>query len=621
MFFSSLNTNPIISNNHLEQIAGHRWLSNINKIDYAFQPIVNIHTGVCFGYEALLRDYVTAGFRSVDEFFDQAFSDNMLYHVEVMLRRKALEKFSKIPWNKQVKFFFNLDNRVLNTKDYMPGNTLALLGQHNLSQDTICFEISEKHELHNSNEAVEILNAYRSQGFKIAVDDCGTGFAGLKLLYHTRPDFIKIDRFFIQDITNDAGKRLFVSSILNLAHLMGSIVIAEGVETEQEYYCCRNIGCDMIQGYLIQYPEADISRLSQCYDHIRILSEKEQRKEKFGDESLIDLELDIVEPIMNYCNVHEAFERFKSRQDACIFPVINQNHEPLGVISEKSFKEYNYSRFGSELLRNPGIGKNLNKFILRYPIADIHTPVEKILEIYSSNEKMEGIIIADNMKYKGFLSAHSLLKILNEKNIATARDQNPLTRLPGNTVIHRYISEAIRETETQYIFVYFDIDNFKPFNDMYGFRQGDRVILLFSELLRTWTQYSNRFAGHMGGDDFFMGIQATSPVKVHSDVVNMANQFRNDVESFYDPDAREKRFIVAKDRKGLQCEFPLMTFSAVVMELPAKRKREYTTDEISRVMAKNKKIAKSSPEKLSLIRIEDTESNAPPPFQANVSSK
>lgn len=606
MLIASFNTNSMPVSVVREQLSGTRWSSSLDRIDYAFQPIVNIHTGVCYGYEALLRNYETAKFGSIDEFFDQAFNDKLLYPVELELRRIAIQKFSQLEWKKNVKLFFNLDNRVLNTKDYMPGNTLAILRDYNLSRDSLCFEISEKHELHNSGEAVSILNAYRSQGFKIAVDDCGTGFAGLKLLYHTRPDFIKIDRFFIQDITNDAGKRMFVSSILNMAHLMGSIVIAEGVETEQEYYSCHNIGCDMIQGYMIQQPESDISELRQNYDHIRKLSEKEQRKENFGDKKLIDLELDAIEPIMNHCNVYEAFERFKSRQDNSIFPVINQNQEPLGVISEKSFKGYAYSRFGSELLRNPGIGKNLNKFILRYPIADIHTPVEKILEIYSQNEKLAGIIIADNMKYKGFLSAHSLLKVLNEKNLAIARDQNPLTKLPGNTLIHKYISEALRETETQYIFVYFDLDNFKPYNDKYGFRQGDRVILLLSELLRARTQYSNRFVGHVGGDDFFMGIQTAPLEKVHSDVVDIANQFKSDVESFYDSEAREKGFIVAKDREGRQTEFPLLTFSTVIIELPANRQRVYITDEISSIMAKNKKIAKNSNEKICLIRIADT---------------
>ena len=67
---------------------------------------------------------------------------------------------------------------------------------------------------------------------------------------------------------------------------------------------------------------------------------------------------------------------------------------------------------------------------------------------------------------------------LSEKNIAIARDQNPLTKLPGNTLITAYISETLNDLENTYVYVYFDFDNFKPFNDSYGFRIGDRAILL-----------------------------------------------------------------------------------------------------------------------------------------------
>lgn len=596
----------------MTDILGSDWLSRLSYTDFAFQPIVNIHTGICYGYEALLRNFEAAGFASVDDLFDRAYRDHVLYAVELALREKAICKFSQLEWKNHVKLFFNLDNRVLSAKAYKPGNTVNILKYHNLSQDSLCFEISERHELPHAKKAIDILNAYRSQGFKIAVDDCGTGFAGLKLLYYTKPDFIKIDRFFIQDITHDPNKRLFVSSIVNLAHVMGSIVVAEGVETKEEYYSCLNIGCDLIQGYLIQYPETDIGRLLKRYDHIREFCEKDRRKDKFGDKKLIDTEIEYIEPISSNCNAFEIIEKFKSRTSSSFFPVVNNNNEPLGIISEKSFKEYTFSRYGAELLQNPAIGRNLSKFITKYPIADIHTPVEKILEIYSHNENMEGIIIVDNLRYKGFLSARSLLKVLNEKNVAIARDQNPLTKLPGNTLIHRYISESLHDAESEYAFVYFDLDNFKPFNDTYGFRRGDRVILLFAELLRAWT-LNGRFAGHIGGDDFFMGIQGLGLEKVYDLIIRMTKQFRNDVESFYDQDAIENGYIIAKDRKGNTTTFPLLTVSAVILYLPPHRTSVCSSEYISNIIAKKKKLAKNDSEKVCIVNIGDSNdfSNVP----------
>ncbi|MFH0996469.1 MAG: bifunctional diguanylate cyclase/phosphodiesterase [Pseudomonadota bacterium] len=591
----------------MTQTLSETWLSRIfNDIDYAFQPIVNIHSGVCYGYEALLRNHVAAGFSSIAELFDAAHKDQVLHGVDLFLREKAITKFTKLEWKHQVKLFFNLDNRVLNSTDYKPGNTLNQLKFANMSQDAFCFEISERHELPQNKVVADVLNNYRAQGFKIAVDDCGAGFAGLKLLYYIRPDFIKIDRFFIQDITTDLNKRIFVSSLVNLAHILGSIVIAEGVETKQEYYSCRNIGCDLIQGYLVQRPTTDINQLKIRYDHIHALSEDEQRKDKSGDKNLIDTQMEYIDPVISCENVFNVFEKFKSQQQHSFFPVINNNQEPLGIISDKSFKNYSFSRFGSQLLQNPSIGKDLNRFITKFPIADIHTPVEKILEIYTQNEHIEGIIIVENLKYKGFLNARSLLKVLNEKNLSIARDQNPLTKLPGNTLIHKYVSEAMLETDIPYYLVYFDFDNFKPYNDTYGFRQGDRVILLFSELLKSRAINLYGFAGHIGGDDFFMGVKGLDLNKVYAKVQKLVKRFKNDVTSFYDSEAIEKGCILAKDRDGKKVCFPLMTVSAVILELPASRSFFYSVEEIGKKMADKKKAAKNCAEKVCVVRVTDT---------------
>jgi diguanylate cyclase (GGDEF)-like protein len=589
----------------MTQIPNEIWLSRIAQIDYAFQPIVNIHSGVCYGYEALLRNHEAAGFSSIFEFFDTAYDDHVLHSIDLQLREIAINKFSQLEWKNKVKLFFNLDNRLLNSADYKPGNTLNQLKFSDLSQDSVCFEISERHELNHNKEITAVLNHYRSQGFKIAVDDCGAGFAGLKLLYYIRPDFIKIDRFFIQDITDDLNKRIFVSSLVNLAHILGSIVIAEGVETVKEFYSCRNIGCDLIQGYLVQRPVVDIGQLKIQYDQIKALSEEEQRKDKSGDKNLIDMQMEFIEPVLSSADVFTVFEQFKTRQHRTFFPVVNNNQEPLGIISDKSFKNYTFSRFGSQLLQNPSIGKNLSRFITRFPIADIHTPVEKILEIYTQNEHIEGIIIVDNLKYKGFLNAHSLLKVLNEKNLTIARDQNPLTKLPGNTLINKYVSEAMLETNTTYFMVYFDFDNFKPYNDTYGFRQGDRVILLFSELLKTRAQNLNGFAGHIGGDDFFMGVKGIDLKECYSNVQKLVGRFKNDVSSFYDSEAIERECIVAKDRDGRKVSFPLMTVSAVILELPSPRSIVHSVEEIGKKMADKKKPAKISAEKICVVRLND----------------
>ncbi len=583
------------------------WQSAVSRLEYALQPIINIHTGSCYGVEALLRGIEFTGFSSIGAVFDKAHHDGVLHDIDLLLREKALQKFINIPNGSGIKLFFNLDNRILVSRHYESGETKRILDKYSLPKDTFCFEVSERNQIVNISETLQILDAYRSQEFKIALDDCGTGFSGLQLLYYTKPEFIKIDRFFIERIADDFNKRLLVASIVNIAHIMGSLVVAEGVETNREFFACRDIGCDLVQGYLIQRPETDSEKIKNRYDHICFLSKSDRRGHISDDKDLIKMEIEYLEPLSYKSSVLEIFEKFRNKKTQSFYPVINQNDEPMGVIFESSFKDYAYSRFGRELLENPSYGSNLKRFICKFPIAEIHTSAEKILEIFSRNENIDGILIVEGMKYAGFLSAHSLLKILNEKNIAIARDQNPLTKLPGNSLIYSFVSEALVDICFQYVFVYFDFDNFKPYNDTYGFRSGDRVIHLFADLLRSLTQNSFYFVGHIGGDDFFMGVKEYSLETVVDQVKKIISKFKRDVESFYDPDAIRRGYICAKNRHGEEKTYPLLTVSAVIVDLPETRCQAYSPDEVSSLIARYKKAAKMSPDNYCIATVSECE--------------
>lgn len=572
------------------------WESVVEQLAFAFQPIVNIHTGVCYGYEALLRNHESCGFPSIGDVFDRAYAEGRLGRLEQKLRQKAVEKFAALPWHGSVRLFYNLDNRSLGIGDPAMPDTFGILQAADLEKSALCFEISERHELGEPDQVLSALRHYRSQGFKIAVDDFGTGFSGLQLLYYTEPDFVKIDRFFIREISRDQKKRLFVSSIVNIVHLLGGIVVAEGVETREEYFSCRAIGCDLVQGYLVQRPVVDSGALKTKYGKIEALSRTDRRVASKTDSKLILNEMEKIEPVFVQSDIFGVFKRFREDKEKRIYPVVNRNHEPVGVVREDSFKDYTYSPYGRELLQNPSFGKTVSKFVSKFPVVDINTPVEKVLEIYALNRSMEGILIVDGLKYAGFLSARSLLKVINEKNIAAARDQNPLSNLPGNVLIHEYVSEAISRSDRAYALVYFDFNDFKPYNDTYGFRHGDRMIILFADLLRKCCRKETAYAGHVGGDDFFMGVADTPAEDVAETVRRLQSQFQSDAESFYDIEAIKRGHIVSKSRDGIVKRFPLMTVSAAVLVLPKGRSKLFSNEGVGNIIAKLKKEAKADPE-------------------------
>jgi diguanylate cyclase (GGDEF)-like protein len=576
-----------------------KWKAISEVVYYAFQPIVNIHTGTTFGFEALLRGYEEAGFSSIHHLLDTAYEDKALYALDLSLREKAINGFIDIGLIHSTRLFYNIDNRVLQMPDYLPGNTQRILSQVGLNPGVIYFELSEKYELSCCKETIDILQQYRKQNYHLVLDDFGTGYSGLKSIYDSHPDIIKIDRFFIADIDSDNKKRVFVANIVDMAHYMGIRIIAEGVESVREFFVCREIGCDYIQGFLIQKPSEKKEHLLKRYPLIEELVSNHKRVPKDRKEKLSAF-LDVIPPIHISVPIVEVLSKFRENPELACFPIINGNNEPLGLLSEKKLKYYVYSPFGISILQNKTYGNHIRYFLDKAPILEITTPLEKILEYHAMEQNSEAVIITEDGRYCGVLSSKRLLQLLYEKEITTARDQNPLSKLPGNNIINEVIAKKLHGGLADNAFIYFDFNHFKPFNDTYGFRQGDRVIILFSDILREARNNRDLFIGHIGGDDFIMiaSLGKKTFQQLLQKVREIIFRFNSDVRMFYPKRDIENGHITAMDRDGVQRSFPLLTVSAGVVYF-SQNISKYGMINFSRKIASLKKIAKKSPHHLS----------------------
>jgi len=565
-------------------------------IDYAFEPIINIHTGAVFGFEALLKNYQVIGFESAQEFFDTAYREGVLFKVELFLREKAIQKFVTAGVHEKAKLFLNVDSRIVDMPDYQRGQTAKILARYGLKPYAVTFEISEQHRFSNTERILQIVRNTRAQSYKIALDDFGVGYSGLQLLYNIEPDFVKIDRFFISNLAQDAKKRFFVTSIVNMAHLLGMAVIAEGIETEQEYYACRNLGCDYVQGYLFQTPVTDPAQLKLKYDYVEQLSRADRRKYQ-SDQQIIYNQAEFIPQLSIEASMEEVFNYFLENKQTSFCPITTPNNEPLGIVRERDIKSFAYSLYGRQLLKNKSTAKTLKDFLVRCPIVDVNTKAEQMLEIFSREEDAEGIIIVEDMQYIGFLSTKALLRIINEKNLAIARDQNPLTKLPGNTLIHTFVSEGLASGTDYYLLAYYDFDNFKPYNDKYGFRRGDRAILLFADILKRHFTREDTMIGHIGGDDFFVGFKNVKFEEAYQQVRHTVTEFTESVKALYDEQDRLNGYLTAKDREGNLKNFPLLTVSVAMLEIAGERS-SCSMEEASAILAELKKVSKFNTEKI-----------------------
>ena len=535
------------------------------KLDYALQPVVDIGTGVVYGYEAQIRNCDLVGAQSPDELIDFAHAEGYLPQLEAKLLAKAMNRFGSLKIAQGTKLYFKLDGRDLG-QDNDPRMRLAgLVAEAGLQVNQICLEFSERHQQTFTDVTHHAVNDLRQLGFLIALDDFGRGSSELRLLHDMSPDYVKIDRFFLNGIDCDARRKLFVTTVANLAHVLGARVIAEGVETESEFKACREAGCDLIQGYFVAKPFQEASSAKLFYDHVRAPGVGRKRREELDR---IRNELIKVPTIQSNASMNDLLDMVVHNQEASVVPVVDANNEPRGLIHERDLKAYLYAGAPDDDDAKAALDFPLRSFVRACPIADIDSNADMLLVTFASSINSDGIIITENFRYAGFLSATSLLKIIHEKRLQEAQDQNPLTRLPGNGAISRFIAESGRKGTYDRHMCYFDFDNFKPFNDTYGYRQGDRAIILFSELLQRHISGSGTFYGHIGGDDFFAGFQNVDQTDVAARMLALKRAFRLDVESFYEPEHRERGFIEAQDRFGTTRQFPLLQCSISILSLP-----------------------------------------------------
>jgi len=221
------------------------------EIAMAFQPIVEPARRAIVAYEALVRGPNGEPAGTVLARVD---AENR-YAFDQACRVAAVSTFSKLGKGEaDSRLHINFMPNAVYEAETCIRATLAAARQHGLDIGRITFEVTEGERVTSHDHLRGIINAYRRTGFGTAIDDFGSGYAGLGLLVEFQPDEIKIDMTLLRGIDRDPVRRAVVAGIVTTARHLGIALIGEGVETAEEYAVLADMGITRYQGYLFARP-------------------------------------------------------------------------------------------------------------------------------------------------------------------------------------------------------------------------------------------------------------------------------------------------------------------------------------------------------------------------------
>jgi diguanylate cyclase (GGDEF)-like protein len=590
-----------------------------------YQPKMDINGRDIVGMEALVR-WLRPGHGIIppDKFIPVAEENGLIVRLGTWVLQEACRQ--NRTWQEaglpKLTVSVNISARQLRESAFVP-LVVKILAETGLDPHHLELELTESALMGDAGDTVCKLLRLKELGISISVDDFGTGYSSLSYLKHLPIDTIKVDRSFVRDIVNDPDDAAIVDAIVAMAHALKLNVIAEGVETREQLEFLRQRKCQQAQGYFFARPldprqfEAfiaqgvpvgdmsvstpDIAPAAVILATISSLEVPPQcgsgdsplsavvTSEYIGDISVL------ISPANPGDNLAAVLKRFQSDPALLVLPVVDDGCA-VGIINRSTFLE-------EHVIGMNGFGFHINH---SRKMRDLMAPVRLALETNVSirdaaqaiqsqemDVRVDNICVTSGGVYHGVVDVNRFISAITDINLTLAKGANPLTGLPGNESIQREINGLLLTGEG-FDIAYVDIDNFKPYNDYYGFQRGDVVIKAIGEIIsgvaRSSASGFSCFCGHIGGDDFIIITGAHHAEYLSSQVIKAVEGY---LPLFHGEQDFSAGCYSAVNRKGEQETFGLLSISIGIVNTRLTPVSSYA--QLASVSTEVKKAAKRLP--------------------------
>jgi len=228
------------------------WIIKNNLLQTLFQPIVDLENYEIHGYEALNRAKGSHIFPDADSLFSFAVRTELLLELERLCRLNALLHFKKPD---DTKLFINISAKAVYDPELTGDVFVRKLEEKGLSPGDVVFEITERLAIVDFPSFEYAVKRLRDRGFMIAIDDMGAGYSSLHTVAEIKPDYLKYDMALVRNIDKHLIKKAILETLVPFARKINAKIIAEGVETVDEYKTIKESGVDLAQGFLFSAPK------------------------------------------------------------------------------------------------------------------------------------------------------------------------------------------------------------------------------------------------------------------------------------------------------------------------------------------------------------------------------
>lgn len=557
-----------------------------------FRSVVDLRDGSVFAQEASVHDVTVLATRQTMSPLEAEATEPTLPHVDRRSTEIVLARWAELPDARRILINMSADAFVDAMRKDSQGWLMQALAALDIAADRLLIEITGPGRPWDSVVLNDAVKALRAAGGRLSLGDEGAGHASFRSWCELEPDYVRIGKQWITDVAVDPRKRTIVRGICEVAAEFGTQLIAEGIDANADLQVVLSLGIPYGQGEHvvrkahsrnITSPPAGRARDLEAGADLASVDSGWRRPAALQNFALIQA------PVLTWRTTNdEVAAMFQGSPQLHALAVV-EDARPVALIPRQQFMDQYARLYFREVHGRKACLDSANPAPC---VIERDASIEALASVLTSSDQRylsEGFIVTEKGRYVGLGTGDQLVRVVTETRLEAARHANPLTFLPGNIPVSLHIDRLLA-AGVAFVACHADLDNFKPFNDRYGFARGDEMIRLTARLILSHCDSHRDFVGHLGGDDFVIVFQSVDWQARCEAIIQI---FQKEACALLDEDARIAGGFDAQDRHGVRRFFPCTTISmGAVVAAPGIYQR---AEEVAMDAATAKHDAKLSP--------------------------